>query len=110
MSAGPRNAAALPGVMMIERRSRRPNPYGPARGSAASLGRPAHLEEIVPVNLSAPKAATFWIAVLLWLLGLLGAFVPALQTLFSLAGQGSHFWLAVIGGLLLALGNALEGV
>lgn len=62
------------------------------------------------MNLSAPKNVTFYIAALLWLLGLLGAFIPALTTLFSAAGQGSHFWLAVIGGLVLILGNALDGM
>ena len=62
------------------------------------------------MNLSAPKMWTFLIAVILWLLGLIGAWVPAINDLFTIAGQGGAFWLAILGGLILAIGNMLEGI
>ena len=62
------------------------------------------------MTLSAPKQATFWIAVILWLLGLIGAFVPAINDLFTIVDMGAAFWLAILGGLILAIGNLMEGI
>jgi hypothetical protein len=62
------------------------------------------------MNLSAPKMVTFVIAVVLWVVGLLGAFVPGIDALFTFASQGAAFWLAILGGLVLILGNALNGM
>jgi threonine/homoserine/homoserine lactone efflux protein len=54
------------------------------------------------LNLSAPKVVTFWIAVILALLGVLAA-----QGV--IAGLASHaFWLVVAGFILLALANLLK--
>jgi hypothetical protein len=55
------------------------------------------------MKLSAPKQITFWIAVILAVLGVLGTLV----TLPVLSGFA--FWLVVIGFIVLALGNLLEG-
>jgi len=55
------------------------------------------------MKLSAPKQITFWIAVILAVLGILGTLV----TLPVLSGFA--FWLVVIGFIVLALGNLLEG-
>jgi hypothetical protein len=62
------------------------------------------------VNLSAPKMWTFIIAVILWILGLLGVWVPAINGLFAFAGMGAAFWLGMLGGLILAIGNMVEGI
>ena len=54
------------------------------------------------MKLSKPKNMTFWISVLLALLGLLGALgIPVLA--------GFDFWLVLVGFVVLALGNLLEG-
>lgn len=55
------------------------------------------------MKLSAPKVVTFWIAVVLAVLGLLATLVtiPVLS--------GFAFWLVVIGFIVLALGNMMEG-
>jgi hypothetical protein len=55
-------------------------------------------------RLSAPKVITFWIAVLLALLGVIAVLAP----IVSLAGYA--LWLVVAGFVLLALGNLLEGL
>lgn len=55
-------------------------------------------------RLSAPKVITFWIAVLLALLGVIAVVAP----IASLAGYA--LWLVVAGFVLLALGNLLEGL
>jgi threonine/homoserine/homoserine lactone efflux protein len=55
-------------------------------------------------RLSAPKVVTFWIAVLLALIGVIAVVAP----IASLAG--SALWLVVAGFVLLAAGNLLEGV
>ena len=55
-------------------------------------------------RLSAPKVITFWIAVLLALLGVIAVLAP----IASLAGYA--LWLVVAGFVLLALGNLLEGL
>ena len=57
-----------------------------------------------PARLSAPKVITFWIAVLLALLGVIAVLAP----IASLAGY--TLWLVVAGFVLLALGNLLEGL
>ena len=55
------------------------------------------------MKLSAPKVVTFWIAVILAALGLLATLVtiPVLS--------GFAFWLVVIGFIVLAVGNLIEG-
>lgn len=54
------------------------------------------------LNLSAPKVITFWIAVILALLGVLAS-----QGV--IAGLASYaFWLVVAGFILLALANLLK--
>lgn len=56
------------------------------------------------MKLSPPKHITFWIAVIVALLGVLASFVtiPVLS--------GFSFWLVVIGFVILAAGNLIEGV
>jgi len=56
------------------------------------------------MKLSAPKQATFWIAVIVAVIGLIGLLVPTLG-LVSVA-----VWLVVIGFVLLALGNLLPNL
>jgi hypothetical protein len=55
------------------------------------------------MKLSAPKQMTFWIAVVVAVLGLLASLVsiPVLS--------GFALWLIVIGFVILAAGNLLEG-
>lgn len=55
------------------------------------------------MNLSEPKQITFWIAVVVAIVGLLGQlFIPALA--------GLAFWLVLIAFVILALGNLMEGL
>ena len=56
------------------------------------------------MNLSAPKQVTFWIAVVIAVLGVLASLVtiPVLS--------GFAFWLVVIGFVILVIGNLAEGV
>lgn len=61
------------------------------------------------MNLSAPKQATFYVAAILWLLGLIGYFVPAIDQLIVGEAGGLAFWLAILGGLVLILGNLMDG-
>ncbi len=56
------------------------------------------------MKLSAPKQATFWVAVVIGLIGLLAGLVP-IPVLSPLA-----FWVVVLGFVILALGNLLEGL
>ena len=56
------------------------------------------------MDLSAPKQVTFWIAVVLAILGVLGSLVP------SLGLAGFAVWLVVIGFVILAAGNLFEGL
>ncbi len=56
------------------------------------------------MKLSAPKIVTWWIAVLLGILGILGK-VVAIPILSPLA-----FWLVVIGLILLALATLVKGL
>ncbi|MBN1536466.1 MAG: hypothetical protein JW908_07025 [Anaerolineales bacterium] len=55
------------------------------------------------MNLSEPKQITFWIAVVLAVLGILAQLVtiPVLS--------GFAFWLVVLGFIVLFLGNILKG-
>jgi hypothetical protein len=57
------------------------------------------------MKLSAPKNITFWVAVILAVLGLIGALVPTLPW----SGVIS-FWLAFVGFVVLALGNILPNL
>jgi len=61
------------------------------------------------MNLSAPKEITFWIAVIIWIVALVGAFVPSINTVM-IGPQGLHFWLALLAGLILMLGSLFKGV
>jgi len=54
------------------------------------------------MNLSEPKAITFWIAVILGVLGLIFFFVPAVATY--------AFWLVLVGLIVLVLGNLMKGM
>ncbi len=56
------------------------------------------------LHLSAPKQTTFWIAVVLAVLGVLASVVtiPVLS--------GLSFWLVVLGFVILALGNLVENM
>jgi hypothetical protein len=62
------------------------------------------------VKLSVPKMWTFIIAVILWLIGLIGAFVPAINNVFTIADFGAAFWIGMLGGLILAIGNLFDGI
>jgi len=57
------------------------------------------------MKLSAPRQITFWIAVALAVLCLLGVIVPSLPLI-----GGFAFWLVLVGFVVLALGNLLEGL
>ena len=52
------------------------------------------------MKLQAPKLITFWIAVALGVLGIIGYF----------AFPAYAFWLVLVGLILLALGNLLKGL
>jgi threonine/homoserine/homoserine lactone efflux protein len=56
------------------------------------------------MNLSAPKQITFWLAVVVAVIGLIVKLVPTL----SLSGYGG--WLVLIGFVILAAGNLFEGL
>jgi general stress protein CsbA len=56
------------------------------------------------MNLSAPKNVTFYVAVVLGLLGLLGAIIP-LGFVTSLS-----FWLVLVGFVVLAAGNLMSNL
>jgi hypothetical protein len=56
----------------------------------------------VKMKLSEPKVITFWIAVLLGLIGVIAYFLPALN-LYA-------FWLVLVGLIILVLGNLLKGL
>lgn len=61
------------------------------------------------MKFSAPKQITWWIAVIIWIIALVGAFVEAISGI-KIGPQGLHFWLALLSGLILALGTLLEGL
>ncbi len=54
------------------------------------------------MRLTPPKKITFWIAVILAVLGLIGFFVPALSLFY--------FWLLLAGFVLLVLGLLIKGL
>lgn len=57
------------------------------------------------MNFSQPKVITFWIAVILAVLGLIAylGVLPILEASYA-------FWLVLIGFIVLALGNLLKGM
>ena len=56
------------------------------------------------MKLSTPKVITFWIAVVLAVLGLIGA-------LFQVQFLGDYaFWFVFVGFVVLALGNLYKGI
>ncbi len=55
------------------------------------------------MTLSAPKQMTFWIAVVVAVIGLIASFV-AIPVL-----SGFALWIIVLGFVILAAGNLLEG-
>ncbi len=57
------------------------------------------------MKLSPPKQITFYIAALLWLLGLVNVLAPASVAMLPAVG-----WYAIVGGLLLILGCAIDGL
>jgi len=65
------------------------------------------------MNLSAPKNVTFYIAVVLWVLGLIAVLSNALASLNFLAfgvNGSAGATLALLGGLVLVLGCVLDGM
>ena len=56
------------------------------------------------MKLSAPKQMTFWVAVIIGLVGLVASFVP-IPVISPFA-----FWVVVVGFVILALANLLEGL
>jgi hypothetical protein len=54
------------------------------------------------MKLTPPKQITFWISIVLGLLGLIAFFVPAISVY--------AFWLAFVGFALLALGLLVKGL
>jgi threonine/homoserine/homoserine lactone efflux protein len=56
------------------------------------------------MNFSAPKQITWWIAVVVGVLGILASLVP------SLGFAGFAFWLVVIAFALLAVATVVEGL
>ncbi|MEW5717605.1 MAG: hypothetical protein AB1817_03165 [Chloroflexota bacterium] len=56
------------------------------------------------MKLSAPKQMTFWVAVVVGLIGLVAGIVPIPMV------SPFAFWIVVIGFVILALGNMLEGL
>lgn len=56
------------------------------------------------MNISAPKQLTFWIAVVVAVVGLI-SYLVTIPVLSGLA-----FWIVVLGFVILALGNLMEGL
>jgi heme/copper-type cytochrome/quinol oxidase subunit 1 len=56
------------------------------------------------MNLSAPSTAVFWIAVVIVILAIIGALVPAIPILSQFA-----FWIAILGFVVLAGGCLMRG-
>ncbi len=56
------------------------------------------------MQLTAPKQATFWVAVVLALIGLIASFV-AIPVL-----SGYALWIVVLGFVILAVGNLMQGL
>ena len=57
------------------------------------------------MKLSTPKMVTFWIAVVLGVLGLIGKLVPSLPLIGPFA-----FWFLFVGFVLLVLGLMVDGL
>ncbi len=57
------------------------------------------------MNLTPPKVLTFWIAVLLGVLGLVGAIVPSIAVIGTYA-----VWFVLAGLVLLVLGLLIKGL
>jgi membrane-bound ClpP family serine protease len=57
------------------------------------------------MKLSAPKQVTFWVAVVVAVLGLIVHLMPTLPVI-----GGSGFWLLLLGFVILAIANLLEGL
>jgi hypothetical protein len=57
------------------------------------------------MKLTPPKVITFWIAIILGVLGLLGALVPSIAVIGSYA-----IWFALAGLVLLVLGLIVKGL
>lgn len=57
---------------------------------------------------SAPKKWTFYLGLVLWVLGLLAPWLPGLQGVEVLGGLTSGYVLAIFGGLVLIIGTALD--
>jgi hypothetical protein len=56
------------------------------------------------MKLSAPKQVTFWVAVVIGLIGLIAYIVPIPMV------SPFAFWVVVLGFVILALANLLEGL
>ena len=61
------------------------------------------------MQLSPPKNSTFYAGVILWAAGLASPFIPALDT-YTLQGLGAGYLFAILGGLVIILGNVLKGL
>jgi len=57
------------------------------------------------MKLSAPRQITFWIAVILAVLGFIGFIAPTIPVLGVLA-----FWLVLVGFVVLVVGNVVKGL
>jgi hypothetical protein len=57
------------------------------------------------MKLNTPKMITFWIAVILGVLGFIGALVPTLPVIGAFA-----FWFLFVGFVLLVLGMLVKGL
>jgi hypothetical protein len=62
------------------------------------------------MKLSPPKQITFWVAVIIWIVALVMAFLPQTKDVIAFASQTWQYWLALLAGLILALGNILNGL
>jgi hypothetical protein len=60
------------------------------------------------MTLSAPKMWTFWVAVVIWVIGLIGILMG--MKWYMLGPADISVWLGMLGGLILAIGVIFEGV
>lgn len=58
------------------------------------------------MNLTPPKNVTFWVSIVLGVLGIVGTFAPSLPVI----GGALAFWFLLVGFVLLAAGNLLKGL
>lgn len=56
------------------------------------------------MNLSAPSAVVFWIAVVIAILAIIGSFAPTIPVIGAYA-----FWIAILGFIVLAGGVLMRG-